>query len=69
MSAVLATDMERLAAAERWMSYGQAAAYSTLSERTLRRLVADGELHVARVGGRLVIERRELDKTLRSRTN
>jgi excisionase family DNA binding protein len=46
----------------RFLSYKQAAAYTGLSEMTLRRLVNAGRLHVARpMPGTVRFDRHELD--------
>jgi excisionase family DNA binding protein len=45
-------------------SKGDAADYLSCSERTIERLMADGELDFARVGNRVRIKRRALDDYL-----
>lgn len=49
-----------------WLSWDQAAAYSTLSRATLKRLTQAGRLSVSRIGGRTVICREHLDALLRN---
>ena len=58
------------ATSQRYVTYPQASAYSGLSERSLRRLAARGELAVYRpVPGRVVLDLRQLDAFIRSTGN
>ena len=53
---------------QRWLSYEQAASYTSLDARTLRRLVAEGGVRASRPrGGRTLIDRRDLDRLLEER--
>ena len=54
----------------RWLSVEAGANYSTLSEETLRRLLAEGKLTAHRpVPGRVLIDREELDDFLAASAN
>ena len=48
----------------RYLTYRGAAEYSSLSVRTLAELVAEGKLRPARVGRRVLLDARDLDRFL-----
>lgn len=44
-----------------WLSVPEAAVYSSLSESTIRRFIDGGKLNIHRVGGRILIHKKDLD--------
>ncbi|MEX0938527.1 MAG: hypothetical protein WDZ59_11765 [Pirellulales bacterium] len=64
----LDTRTERLdAPAPRWLSVAGAAAYSSLSEKSIRRLIGMGRLTPRRVlRGKLLVDRHEIDSVIGS---
>jgi excisionase family DNA binding protein len=59
VEAALASISER-----RWMSVPTAAAYLDLTEDAVRRRIERGTLPAKRLGGRVLIDRKELDRML-----
>ena len=54
----------------RWLSVADAATYSAVSEETIRTLISSGKLTGHRpVGGRVILDRLEIDTFLSSATN
>lgn len=51
----------------RYVTYHGAVEYTSLSPRTLAKLVAEGKLHPARVGRRVLLDVQELDRFLEER--
>jgi excisionase family DNA binding protein len=51
----------------RYLTYHGAVEYTSLSLRTLAELVAEGKLHPARVGRRVLLDVQELDQFLEDR--
>lgn len=63
------TQVEVVEVRQRWASYEQAAKYTSLDERTLRRLAAAGKIRTSRPGGkhgRVVLDLHSLDQLLES---
>jgi excisionase family DNA binding protein len=53
----------------RWMSLAAAAAYSSLSRRTISRMIEAGRLQAHKPnGGRVLIEKRQLHEVIRRST-
>lgn len=53
------------AVGSRYLSIAQAAAMTSLSDRTVKRLIADGRLPVSRVGRRVLVAVEDLDRLVR----
>ena len=53
--------------ARRWLNWAEAAEHTGLSERTLQRLYDAGEFPVAKLDGRVAIDREDLDEFLESK--
>ena len=45
-----------------WVSYTEAEQRSSISRRTLRRLIKDGQLRATKIGGEMRIDKRSLEK-------
>ena len=56
-----------VATPRRWMTWDTASEYTTLHRDTLKRLSRMGSLPVSRIGGRTVVDVRDLDELLVSR--
>ncbi len=55
---------------QRWLTVAGAATYSSLSQKTIRRLVEAGKLHAYRpVAGRLLVDRGQLDAAIMASKN
>ena len=44
-----------------WMTVKETAAYARVSESKVRKLIASGDMPIHRIGGKILISRRELD--------
>jgi len=45
----------------RWMAVSESAVYCRISESKMRKLIAAGEVPINRIGGKILLNRRELD--------
>ena len=63
-----ATEPELAAQSEQWLTTGQAADLLNLTDRGIRKAIADGRLEATEVGGRYRISREDLEHYRAART-